>query len=58
MGDGPILSVIHTVTIDTMLNLNTRQNLGLKYQAKFCEQSLIEVKSMCPPTAKAHLTQK
>ena len=34
MVEGSILSVIHAVTIGTMLNFNIWLNFGLKYQAK------------------------
>ena len=36
MGDGTILSIIHTVTIGTMLNFNVKPNFGPKYRAEFC----------------------
>ena len=35
MGDRPILSVIHAITIGIMLYFNNRQNLSLKYRTKF-----------------------
>ena len=38
MGDGPSLSIIHTVSVGTMLNANIGPNIGLNFV--MCEQNV------------------